>query len=843
MATTVYVDGIPYNVTDEEAGERLKADLAAGRGPLVEAHQRNVAANQQQALVRVERMAEEETAARDEAEARKSGFSRALLAGMSNDQAYQMHWLAEKRFPELADDMNLSDLYFLDEDNEIAYLDPYTGEVQKEFKDGLFGTVMDTAGLIGPTLQFVPELVGGTIGMAAGAASTLPGGGLPGAMVLGAAGTGAGSSIGAAARAGISAAFDGPPLNVGQLSNDLMVNSAFGAIPLGAGFISRSRPLLNKVSTEFAGEDGKNMLRTLLTEGGEDVDNMIALAQERFGITLTRAEAQGLKSNASQIQRYLGAQPSSQKLFDFYNDRALQMEEVLNEFFDTLQSGKLMTGKTGQKLEGMPMQSASMAEADLAETLDEVAKKLAAKRQERATRVYDDAFRLAEETDLTVDISEIGNRIQAKVDDPNTGKQMRKALKQVLSILKDPSGTGYKTDMRALHNAVTEDLKALLETTTRSEGGTIARQVASFKAQVADALKATNPIYARAARIYDPDKGHLQILERGLLRSLGKAVEAGGEAAVPLVQKMFTGKATVDEIRNLRRLIQTEDPRVWQNIKANWLRTQLDDVIMGTSDPFGVPNKFLSRIGIRNPRRAFQIGRRGVQEKTKKVAAFEEILGPEEFAAFKDALEVAQAVSYIATQGGSPTQPLMATMRAMEREASGLSRPVFTALRSLIEIPQRLVVRGFDDMSQSAINFQREAYEDALIRAIIDPEYALEMRAGLDAINPFIYFATQSTARGSEGVFDFFTEDTEPTKFDERGMPTQMGEENLDLRRRMRELEEQTQAPSAMALPDFDPLPMTPMPQASPMNFSPALLPNEDDREIAMRQMGIAGLV
>jgi len=112
------------------------------------------------------------------------------------------------------------------------------------------------------------------------------------------------------------------------------------------------------------------------------------------------------------------------------------------------------------------------------------------------------------------------------------------------------------------------------------------------------------------------------------------------------------------------------------------------------------------------------------------------------------------------------------------------------------------------------------------------------MRAGLDAINPFIYLATQSAVRGVSML-----EAMEPTEFDERGMPTQMGEENLDLRQRMRELEDQTQAPSAMALPEFDPLPMTPMPQASPMNFSPALLPNENDRQIAMRQQGIAGLV
>lgn len=65
----------------------------------------------------------------------------------------------------------------------------------------------------------------------------------------------------------------------------------------------------------------------------------------------------------------------------------------------------------------------------------------------------------------------------------------------------------------------------------------------------------------------------------------------------------------------------------------------------------------------------------------------------------------------------------------------------------------------------------------------------------------------------------------------------------VDKARMEARLNEIGQSDSAMALPEFDALPMTPMPQASPMNFSPALLPNEDDREIAMRQQGIAGLV
>jgi len=839
MATTVYVDGIPYNVTDEEAGERLKADLAANKGPLASKHQSNLAASQQRALASVESMAEEEEDRRAQAEAKKSGASRALLAGMSNDQAYQMHWLAEKRFPELADDMNLSDLYFLDEDDEIAYLDPYTGEIQKEFQDSL---AVDAAGLVGPALQFVPELLGGAVGMTAGAVTTLPGGGLPGAMVLGAAGTGAGGSVGAAARAGISAAFDGPPLNVGQLSNDLMLSSAFGSIPIGVGFFSRARPLLNKVSTEFPGNDGANMLRILLTEGGESVDKMIAMAQDRFGMTLTRAEAQMMRSNAGGIQRYLQMQPSSQKLFDFYNDRALQMEDHLNAFFDEIAEGKLMTGKVGETLQEMGPRGGAAFSEDLAQASQNVLKKLLEERKRRASKIYDEAFKLSEEEGLVVDISAIGDKIKAMVDDPTTGKRMRKLMSQALETITDPATGAYKSDLRALHNAVTQDLSPLYEGVMRKGQSSLAGPLAGFKGEIMDAMKVANPVYNRATKVYSADTGHLQILERSLINSLAKAAETGGAGSLPLIQRMFTGNAKPAELRQLRELIQEEDPTVWQNLKANWLRTQLNDVIMNTKDPFGVPNKFLSRIGISNPRRAFQVGRRGEQQKARKIAAFEEILGPEEFIAFREALEMAQAISYIATQGGSPTQPLMATMRALEKEASGLSRPVFTALRSIIEIPQRLLVRGFDDMSQSAINFQREAYEDSLIRAIIDPEYALEMRAGLDKVKPYIYLATQAVARGV-AVPELMEPAMEPTEFDESGMPTQMGDENLDLRRRMRAIEEQTQAPSAMALPEFDPLPMTPMPQASPMNFSPTLLPNEDDREIAMRQQGIAGLV
>ena len=167
MAKQVIIDGVQYTVSSDEGAERLRRDIAENNNGMGDEHQRRV----MEIGARDLRALESEAEMREMAEANKSGALRALLAGMSNDQAYQAQWLAEKRFPELADSVNLSDYYFLDEDNDLAYMDPYTGEINKEFKDGLFGTVMDTYGLVGPALQFVPEMALGAAGLSFGALS------------------------------------------------------------------------------------------------------------------------------------------------------------------------------------------------------------------------------------------------------------------------------------------------------------------------------------------------------------------------------------------------------------------------------------------------------------------------------------------------------------------------------------------------------------------------------------------------------------------------------------------------------------------------------------------------
>ena len=157
MTTQVTYQGIEYTVND---GETLD-DLLRKEG-FEEAHQNNVL--QMTSELVAPTLEEQEMLKREE---EKSGVGTALLQGLSNDQGYQTAWLAQQRFPELIQrGIDPVNFYFLDEDEDIAYVDPYSNEVVKEFKDNL---LVDTARYAGPTAQFLGELGGGTAGLVGGA--------------------------------------------------------------------------------------------------------------------------------------------------------------------------------------------------------------------------------------------------------------------------------------------------------------------------------------------------------------------------------------------------------------------------------------------------------------------------------------------------------------------------------------------------------------------------------------------------------------------------------------------------------------------------------------------------
>lgn len=80
---------------------------------------------------------------------------------------------------------------------------------------------------------------------------------------------------------------------------------------------------------------------------------------------------------------------------------------------------------------------------------------------------------------------------------------------------------------------------------------------------------------------------------------------------------------------------------------------------------------------------------------------------PDEFEAFKEILGVTQAIGFIATHAGSPTQPFQTLARMVDKEAGGLPSVVAGALRAAIELPQRIVLRGFDDVAAKQMQTQK----------------------------------------------------------------------------------------------------------------------------------------
>ena len=860
-------EGVLYTVAEEETLEDLFRKKKNGK-TFSEIHEENM-------LRRSLDMAAPtpEELAYKEREAEKSGFGTALLQGLSNDQGYQTAWLSQQRFPELVEQgINPVDFYYLDEDEEIAYIDPYTQQPRKEFKDSI---LVDSARYVGPTAQFVGELVGGTAGLIAGALST---GNPYGAGVGGSLGTALSGGAIYGGRAGISAAFDGPPLKLSQLQEDLAWSSAFGALPFGTKAAQTTGNIFKTASKKFAGNDGKTALQSILTDGGKTVDEKIAFAKDRWGVDLTRADASMMINSASEIQRFLQMQPGSQKLWDFYHNRQLQVEEAADEFFNEILTGKYLPASQQARLSGRIGLDPAI---DLTKASEAVLLKLTDKRKTRAGRVYDNSFEL----DIPIDVSDLAAKLEAELGDANLRGQARKVKQAMLDSITDFTGfspnrvpirganrneMGLKDNTKLLHNALSNDLRPLIETLTKDNQITLKREVAQFREQISNRLKDANPEYKRATAIYDPTKGHIQALESSVIRSLADAAELGGTQAARLMKSLFTGNIPPADLRKLRRLIETEDPQVWQNVKGTWLRTQFDDAIVSSTNPLGGPNRFLSKLGIRG---GIKLGRGAQKVRGTKAKVFEEILGPEELDNFVQLTELMQAVSFIATKSGSPTQPFQAMNRLLEKDVTGLGRGAMNLGRAIIDLPARVLVRGFDDVAQRSLAFQKEAYEDQLIEALIDPARAAELAAAINAVKPGVYFTTQAVAKGAQDVFSQLG-NFEPDKLDKNTNRPIRGSSGLEMIDSAREVPVNQQKPdffseegqrlreeagseiekmrglqssSSPSVTDiFAPLPKIGGGMSSMGIRGATVLPSEQDRELAERlrqaKSGIGGL-
>jgi len=813
-----------------------------------------------------------------------SGIATALLSGLTNDETNKVYWLAAKRFPELVDrGMDPSQYYAFDEDGDLFYKNPYTGENKKEFADDWFGFDIDYLDNVGPAGQFLGEVIGGSTGMVKGFLTQ----GWKGAVTGGIKGTAAGGAAAYAARAALSELLGGPPLEAETAAKDLTVSALTGGIPFGAP--TKGAPAGMKwIMDKFPGSDGRTALADIVQNGGKTVDDKLAYMAEKFpDVKISRAEANDLMGNAGfKIESWIAKNARSDKLVQHYDDRNQRINYHAERFFDHVSSGKYARGGVKDKLTG---DAAVDPDIDIAQAASDYIALEKEKLAKQVAPLYKEAYDL----DVTIDVSDILQEVDSVLANPNTSAKKLSAYKEMRTALIDArfEGDVSRSSTELLHEGLKDNFNRLLSRLTTEADSSLKREVTLIRNKVSNRLKTENPAYRQVTKIYDDAIGTAQILDRSIVGQFAKVLDLGGDAAGKLTKRLFSGDIKPAGIQQLKTVLQKtpEGAQAWQNLKGTWLRTRWEDVISNQGNPLSEPNAFLRALNIKQPTKAFPKQEviydpggmplpASVDELTRlsadlaeynakgsKAKMWKAIFEPEELANFVDLTDMMQMVGRIQTQGGSDTFGNFAMHQILAQEAkqvmgqglaTGAKQASISAggvAAAATDLSSRIFGRGFQDLLTGARNAQKEAYMDLLISHIVDPKKSVALGTILEAARPTVYRISQLLTRGGVEAVDKYVFDTveirnkalkdavkereqerqesvEPTADPNLGSQIQNAKPpTLDL-----PMFEQQQPDSSIGL-NFDPA------------TSPTILPRDEDRELAMRlrsrQSGIAGLV
>ena len=823
-----------------------------------------------------------------------SGVGMALLSGLTNSETNKVFWLAAKRFPEvIARGEDPSLYYAFDEKGDLYYRDPNTGSYKKEFADDLFGFDIDYLDNLGPTGQFLGEVIPGSIGMGIGYMT----GQTPGAMKLGAAGTAAGGATVYAARAALSAALGGPPLDVEKAAKDLAVSSAFGALPFGTP--AQTAPKGMKwILEKFPGSDGRSMLKDIVQNGGKTVDDKLAYMAEKYpDISISRAEANDLVGNAGyKAEVFIAKNAATDELVEHFVNRNERVTYHAEKFFDHILSGKYVKGDAKNKLTGKPVLD---AEFDIARAAEDYIALEKQKLSKTVAPIYKEAY----DMDVVIDVSDIIKEMDEVIANPNTSAKKLSTYKEMKKALIDArfEGDVARSSTELLHEGLKDNFNRVISGLTKDADSGLKREASIFRDRISNKLKESNPFYKQATAIYDDALGTAQTLDRSIVGQFAKVVDKGGEAAGRLTKKLFSGNIRPKEIVELKQILQaTEDgAQAWQNLKGTWLSTKFDDVVQSGGNPLSEPSMYLKSVGVRQPGKAFpksnvKVDKFGMplpqspdelakladdvaryQAKGKMAKMWQAMLEPDELAAFIDLTSMMQMVSKIQTQVGSDTFKNLSMNQIFGNEAKQIlgssevgkqsARAAGGVLSALFGFSSRLTGRGFEDLMGGTLNRQQEAYRDLLISHIVDPRKRVNLSQALDATKPLAYLAGQTFVRaGPEGLFQLFN------------TPQKRTEALREASKERREDAAESEVapvlmprPDSMIEPQPDPnlgaridsarpatlnLPMFEGETEGPAlgldfdpSMSPTILPRDDDRELAMRlrarRSGIGGLV
>jgi len=732
------------------------------------------------------------------------------------DDDVRIDFLASERFPDdpMAAEkyVNISgDLYYEDPNGETTYNNKkYTREFPNNEAVGFFNDKI-VPNLV-PAATFVADVGGGMAGarygfkkglrdLAAGSNPLAKGAQknpyAAGAYLLGTTAIGGfvgNASAGAVPRTARELAIDQfyslPPEEIAAARRDLLISSSFSLIPFGQGSVGHGR-----IISMFRNEP--DTLTYLLSLRGS-ADEIQREAQ-KFGFDLTTAQANQINKRAADIQYYLSQQPDNRTIMEFYDNQATRIADAILAYADEIgsQSGKV--GDVNQRT---------------VDTAKKVLDDLTAKRKQRASKIYNSLKNTPDGTEVggmqgVIDLidSKIagevldgnGNVIRVIEPSPSTVKNLTEFRKMFFK--KDGS---LVTDLMELDARRTSEMKALAFK-LQGEGTGDAGQIYQVMDNMTALMDEAHPDYALARRVYDPNKPALQLIEKSAIGKFGKIMT--DKQTANAMKELFNPNVSVKSLRNSKRILQAADPELFKDIKKQYMIDVYDRFYRAQDLQKGMP----------------QLQKFFMSEKNRKM--MQVMLEPEEFDKFYKLNEL-MGMAFSIRTGASQTQPFTEMASKMLNEALSGNIKAINLGQLIINTPGKIVSgRLGDDMINRISKEQQYKYQEVLTDILLaDPDAGKNLDEVYRFFSETDFIAKQA---GLRGVVEGTQKIIEPVK--EYESP-EVRDKNLeDI---LKELENISPNAGAMNIQS----PSAPTDLSVPEMLSPSILPDEADREIAMRQ-------
>jgi hypothetical protein len=637
-------------------------------------------------------------------------------------------------------------------------------------------------------------------------------------------------AVGGVQRTGREALLDSfyntPPEELAAARDDLLVSSAFSAIPFGAG---PAKQLINK----FRGkEDSLQYLISLR----KDVQGTIDEAA-KMGIDLTPAEAADFATRAVDLQYFLSRQPQLTAVRDFYQSRARRVAGAVETFANKI--GSMQPGRYGSVND----QAAAAAKAAI--------KEIRQRRKDRAKRLYDSL-----EGQVEVDITPLLSRLDDLIADNTQSKTLREDLKRFKDSLIDDveveravldKTTGMPrldnegnplmervveqqpvTDLMALHRRRASDIEVIVKDNLNNPNG---GPIVGLREDLTSLLDAADisGTYELARRVYDPTKSSAQLIEQSAIGRLTDLVTDKQTARA--VKEIFNPDVSIQSMRNSKRVLKTVDPEGWKEVKKYFIQGKLDELTRQTNE-LGLP-AFSDYFSRPNNQKMMQ-----------------ELLEPDEYQNFAKLTDLMDRALKTVPRGGSATQPLLAAEKALAGEVGTGGDAAVKLILGTLRLPGRLASgQVFDEVLNNIKMKQMESYYQALANVLFDPKATETIdKAYKLSEDAYKYFdkidfgikqgGVQGAREGVDAASDYIDKDGAYDPSEE------------DIERMRRELDALGSSQKPMSkeadVPIFNPLPSMGGGMSSMGIRGATVLPSEQDRELAERlrqaKSGIGGL-